>query len=117
MTQFRSESTFGQETAADAKAKADEKKAAKKDEGAHTHDDDPKDAKANVKVAAKAKRAKKAKDDAKEEKGHPRLAKQLLDLIERIEERETPFTDDEQQIMQTAVKRLSRTMGDYRAPE
>lgn len=88
---------------------------------ADTKADEKKVADAKKDADAKAAKTEKAKEEKKEEhekgEGHPRLAKQLLDLIERIEERKTPFTDDEQRIMQSAVKRLSRTMGDYRAPD
>lgn len=58
-----------------------------------------------------------AKEEKKEEKPSRKgLVAQLEDVVEKLESRTSAFSPEEQADMQMLVKRLSRTMGDYRSP-
>lgn len=99
-----SRSSFGQETAAEAKEKAEEKKAAEKQEA---------DEKKIADAKAEAKDAKaEAKADAKEEKKAKHPAKALEALIEDIEKADADGTlpDEDRDAMQQLWKRLSRAI-------
>lgn len=114
MTQFRSESTFGQETAAEAKEKADAKKDAEAKEAADAKKADAKKADAKEKKDAAAKA--EAKEEKKEEKKKVNLVKDLEGAVEGFENHKQPFEPDELVEAQQLMKRLSRTLGDHRIP-
>lgn len=134
MTQFRprSEFTFGQETAAEAKAKADEKQAADKQEADEKKIADAKakkadeakadakrDADAAVKAAEKkvadAKEAKKSAAKAKSEEKEPRPVHRprlsvLRDLVESIEDDPDDISDEARTAFRELNRRLTRAL-------